>query len=241
MISSTTTSAHPPSSAAGTQKPAKESTEFGGTETDGVARPRAVLLDLGEVLVTPTRLIEDVATRIERDPELVRLAYWTRRLEYDLGLHAVEYWTTCLHALGVPSSQRLIDDLTTIDTDAWTTVRPDAAQLLHRLHTHGVRLGILSNATPEMARASRRAHWANWISDWFFSAEIGLAKPDPAIYRFVTRALDLAPGEVVYVDDSRPSVEAAHNLGWITHLWTSSRDNAAFLEKTVISIEGGSR
>jgi putative hydrolase of the HAD superfamily len=45
------------------------------------------------------------------------------------------------------------------------------------------------------------------------SGEIGLRKPDPAIYRRAASELDVPPAECVFVDDFRANVEGAEAVG----------------------------
>jgi putative hydrolase of the HAD superfamily len=47
----------------------------------------------------------------------------------------------------------------------------------------------------------------------FLSHEIGLHKPDPAIYTYVLDDLGIKPAETVFIDDSLPNIEAAISLG----------------------------
>ena len=53
-----------------------------------------------------------------------------------------------------------------------------------------------------------------WFADQFVSHELGLAKPQPEIYRHVTVALGVTPREVVFFDDSQPNVVGAARVGW---------------------------
>jgi HAD superfamily hydrolase (TIGR01509 family) len=46
-----------------------------------------------------------------------------------------------------------------------------------------------------------------------FSAEEGLKKPDPELYRRALARLNVQPGEAVFVDDFSENVEAARALG----------------------------
>jgi putative hydrolase of the HAD superfamily len=188
-----------------------------------------VIFDLGEVLVTPTHLFRDLAARVEVNVDKFEAAYWTRRLEYDLGLDAVDYWTDILEELAIPVAPSLIEALVRIDTRGWTAVRPDAVELLELLHSARVRLGILSNATSEMATAARRAPWAPCITDWFFSVEVGLAKPNPALYDYVAETVGLPGPSIVYLEDNPRSVITARAAGWNAHLWTSAAGATAFL------------
>lgn len=46
-----------------------------------------------------------------------------------------------------------------------------------------------------------------------FSCEVGLAKPDPAIYNLVLRLCSTEPDEAIFVDDFIENIEAANSLG----------------------------
>ena len=45
-------------------------------------------------------------------------------------------------------------------------------------------------------------------------------KPDPAIFRLVCERFGLAPGEMLFVDDSAANIEAAQALGFDVHHFT---------------------
>jgi putative hydrolase of the HAD superfamily len=87
------------------------------------------------------------------------------------------------------------------DVRAWALF-PDVAPALAALRPTGLTLGILSN-------------WEDWLGDLLaaldvraafdyvlVSGELGLEKPDPAIFRRALELAGAAPGELVYVGDS---------------------------------------
>jgi epoxide hydrolase-like predicted phosphatase len=58
------------------------------------------------------------------------------------------------------------------------------------------------------------------------SNEVGIAKPDPAIYLLVLELIDLPPEQAIFIDDLSANVEAAQALGMagINHAdWTDTR------------------
>jgi putative hydrolase of the HAD superfamily len=63
------------------------------------------------------------------------------------------------------------------------------------------------------------------------SAEIGLRKPDPAIFRVAAERLGRAPEECVVVDDLRPNVLAAEELGMTGLLHRGAEQTIAELER----------
>jgi putative hydrolase of the HAD superfamily len=189
--------------------------------TDAASRNRVVVFDLGGVLVDPLTLNDDLAAVLNADAETFRAAYWVRRLEYDLGLPVEDYWDDVFARLEVSPTPEERSTLIRVDSEGWTTLRPEAHDILERLHREDVRIAIMSNATKEMGEAARASSWARWVSDWFFSAELGLAKPNEELYKHVSASLHVAPRDLHYLEDVQRGVDVAQDLGWTAHLWTS--------------------
>lgn len=186
------------------------------------AAVRAVVFDLGEVLASPGTLLADLAAHARLDEERLSAAYWAHREEHDRGGDADTYWRSVLAAAGGADDTALRTALGETDARVWSTIRPDARETLAGLHGAGVRVAILSNAPHAMAQASRSSDWAGWVDDWFFSAELGAAKPDADVYTTVTQHLGVRPDEILFFDDRQVNVDAALRAGWQAHLWTSA-------------------
>lgn len=80
------------------------------------------------------------------------------------------------------------------------------------------KVGLLSNAFPE-ARVSlgqRFPHFYEMFDVSIFSAEVGMVKPDPRIYRMILEQLDVRAEEAVFVDDFIENVEGARAVGMQT-------------------------
>ena len=56
------------------------------------------------------------------------------------------------------------------------------------------------------------------------SYQVGLIKPDPAIYRLLLDKYDIDPKEAVFIDDNKDNIEAAKQFGLSTILFTSRED-----------------
>jgi FMN phosphatase YigB (HAD superfamily) len=74
-------------------------------------------------------------------------------------------------------------------------------------------------------RFVRHWTWLQRIPHRFFSAEIGLVKPDEAFYRHVLNRTGWNPHEVLFVDDLPANVDAAAQLGFQTLLFTGSEED----------------
>lgn len=86
--------------------------------------------------------------------------------------------------------------------------------LVSRLRQNGIYTAVLSNADDSEAR---------WICGWghskvdvvIVSGDVGLRKPEPAMYRLVAERLALQPDECVFVDDSWLNVCGAVGIGMV--------------------------
>ncbi len=78
------------------------------------------------------------------------------------------------------------------------------------------RVAMLTNAFPGHAESLRRRHGFDPRAEfdvYVNSAEVGLAKPDPAIYRLTLDRLGVGPAEAVFIDDHARNTDAARLLG----------------------------
>jgi len=72
---------------------------------------------------------------------------------------------------------------------------------LTRLRESGLRLGLISNADTMEVASWAECPLAGLFDFEVFSCEVGLVKPEPAIYRTCLDGLALSPGECLYVGD----------------------------------------
>ena len=90
---------------------------------------------------------------------------------------------------------------------------PDMVDLVQRLRGR-YQTGLLSNATlRDPQRLLERYGLEGLFDVVVVSAAVGLAKPDPAIYRLALEHLGTAPERTVFVDDFERNVVAASDLG----------------------------
>ena len=75
----------------------------------------------------------------------------------------------------------------------------------------------LSNAWSDArVEVNRKFHLDELVDAQFFSAEEGVAKPNPQFYRIALEYLNVQPDEAVFLDDVRQNVDAARQLGMHT-------------------------
>jgi epoxide hydrolase-like predicted phosphatase len=178
----------------------------------------AVAFDIGDVLerVGPASLFL----------EKWRLRLGMPRAHYDMalagvdpdglirigGLTEAQYLARYAAALGLSDAQA-----GEFRSDYWdwycgeldTKMADYAASLRPRYRT-----AILSNSADGARREEQARYGFEQLVDVvIYSDEVGLAKPDRAVYQLLCDRLSVAPGELVFLDDMPENVEAARALG----------------------------
>ncbi len=105
-----------------------------------------------------------------------------------------------------------------------TVVVPDprVVAAVTRLRASGLRLAVVTNGSSANQRAKLARSGVEGLLDAVVvSGEVGVSKPDPQIFARALEALEVAPGEAVFVgDDPRRDVVGAARVGMST-VWVS--------------------
>jgi putative hydrolase of the HAD superfamily len=75
---------------------------------------------------------------------------------------------------------------------------------------------LLSNASPRLSDLLEELEVVDLFDVIIISGQVGVQKPDPAIYHVTLERLGLAPQETIFVDDFARNIEAAQALGMET-------------------------
>ncbi len=102
-----------------------------------------------------------------------------------------------------------------LQEDFWQgdRVDTDLVGFIRSLRGHR-RTALLSNAWHGL-RGMMEGEWAmaDAFDEMFISAELGLAKPDPRIYRLALDRLQVDPEQAIFVDDFVENVQTASQMG----------------------------
>ena len=91
---------------------------------------------------------------------------------------------------------------------------PGALALVERLHRRGVPLAVASSSPrPFIERVLRCLDVLDRFSVVMSGDEVARGKPEPDVFLAVARALGMAPGECVVIEDSRNGMIAARRAG----------------------------
>jgi putative hydrolase of the HAD superfamily len=100
-------------------------------------------------------------------------------------------------------------------------VNQQVLSLIDGLRKKGYKVGLLSNATGEVAARIKGLGVAAHFDVFLFSIEIGLQKPDLAAFKHLAKSLGAELSELVFVDDATVSLEIAEAGGFTPILFKS--------------------
>jgi HAD superfamily hydrolase (TIGR01509 family) len=176
---------------------------------------KALIFDFGGVLVRMVddrprlMLAEQLQIPLSHLDDLIFFSDSARRAsrgEIKVGQH----WMAVGDALGIPSEEMpgFLEQYWSADDVNWELL--DFIKSLRPRY----KIGLLSNAWDDL-RQTMHERWNMDIlfDDLIISAEVGIVKPDPRIYRLAVERLGVRPEESVFVDDMLINVEAARQQG----------------------------
>lgn len=104
---------------------------------------------------------------------------------------------------------------------------PDMVGLVRRAKASGLRTALLSNSWGDHYL---RDGWADMFDQVVISGEVGMRKPEPAIFEHTLDLLGLPASACVFVDDHPTNITVAAGLGFVGVLHEEYEQTAAELE-----------
>jgi putative hydrolase of the HAD superfamily len=197
---------------------------------------RAIVFDYGLVLTGPqdpsakAEILRLTGLTLERFEPL----YWANRNAYDEGaLTGIAFWQEFLRAARLPENQDLVEELNRLDTWMWGTENRAMTGWQLQLKERGFLTGILSNMGDSVCEYIEREHaWIQRFDVLVWSYQLRLAKPDPAIFRYILEKLGTTPAETLFIDDRIENIAAARALGMQAIEFTTAKRLRAELIST---------
>lgn len=105
---------------------------------------------------------------------------------------------------------------------------PGIIDVITVLKDRRYKIGFLSNDVSEWSEYLRKKFDLDTLLDYcVISGDVGLRKPDEAIYEYTIRECDVDPRESVFIDDRIKNLIPAEKLGFKTVLFDRNRRNKA--------------
>jgi len=178
---------------------------------------QAVIFDYGEVLSGPPdpQAHRNLLAIAGVPEEAFEKAYWAHRLDYDADiLDGQTYWQTVARDTGASFTVKQIEQLMEQDAIMWMNLNPAMIAWIPRIKAAGFRLGILSNMGFGVLDYMRpRFPWLAQFDYLTFSCDLGIVKPDPAIYLHTVKKLGVAPDQALFIDNLETNITGAEAVG----------------------------
>jgi len=201
----------------------------------------AVLFDWNNTLVRlewdDDRVLQGHRAALGRDDPM----FTERWRAVMFGDHGYRPYAELLAELGVDDPDAFID----AEHEVWRSayaVLASAAALLDSLHGRGLKTGLVANSWPDPGRVLRGDLEAFGLGARLdvavFSDDVGVRKPDPAIFLHACDALGISPAGALHVgDDLEKDVQGAAKVGMRTAqaLWFRADDTPAGVEPDVMA------
>jgi epoxide hydrolase-like predicted phosphatase len=176
----------------------------------------AVIFDLGGVLVRTEfpEVRHELARKLGLEPRALERTVWGGE-DWELAqvgtITYEEYWQRVAAALGLSTPKELSEFRRQYFSG--DRVDRELVHLIERLRKQ-YKIGLLSNA-PDKLEIWLENDWGirGLFDAIVYSAQVGVAKPDPAMFHLILDRLGLSPSEALFIDDFPRNVEAALALG----------------------------
>ncbi len=184
-----------------------------------------LVFDIGGVFLHPDadamgRLAAKTQCSVEVFEDILFGDSWE---EYKRGyLSESGYWQACAAALPPGLSGPALQT----GFEAAVVPAVDLARLVSHMKTRYA-IHALSNAGAELERRLTQFGLYHLFDEVINSHRVHMAKPEPAIFQYTAALIGARPEEILFVDDKPRNTEAAAQLGFRTHVYTTL---AAFAE-----------
>ena len=145
--------------------------------------------------------------------------------EFTLRDLRVELWGKALASHGLPGRPLALEaaDLYGEESRGHCHPFPDARNVLDALHRKVI-LGVITNGPGDTQRAKLAVGGLLDSLDIVFSSgDLGVGKPDPAIFREAMEQAGVTPGQVLHVGDSLAADIAGAQAAGIAGVWINRR------------------
>jgi putative hydrolase of the HAD superfamily len=184
----------------------------------------------------------DVARELDRTHGLPRSAVFETLYatptwrDIERGVGDADAWREAAHRTLEEKAGRPLPRL----HDQWRAaqgfIRPNLA-LARALRTR-YKVSVLSNADVSLrARLGQEPDVMELFDDIVVSAEVGMAKPEPEVFRLAARRLGCPPAECVFVDDWDVNVAAARDVGMAAVLYRADKGDDLRAQLRALGVE----
>ncbi|MBW9093073.1 HAD-IA family hydrolase [Microbacterium jejuense] len=206
---------------------------------------KIIAFDYGEVIsIEPSTADRAEILRVagaQDEPERFWNIYWLHRFALDQGtIGPKEYWRRIEHDLGAQWDTAQHHELWLRDFRSWLAIEEGTLAVLIDLQRGGTRMALLSNAGLDFTSYYRHGMLGDFFEEVVVSGELGLLKPEPAIYHELIERVGVPPADIVFIDNRAENIAGAAALGIAGHVYEGPGELRAFLTGLAESVKASS-
>jgi putative hydrolase of the HAD superfamily len=84
------------------------------------------------------------------------------------------------------------------------------------------KIALISNYPPHLREKLNAQNLTELFDEIIISSEVGYQKPDPKIFMTLCEKLSIQPSELIFIDDSKKSLEGAEGIGYTPILYRNN-------------------
>ncbi len=150
-------------------------------------------------------------------PDIDEQAIYTIHHEYDAGKLTKDEFVYRLHDL-TGHEPEFIEEAASVEGMKNVAL----LRYIKSLRVRGHKIGLLSNIASDWVTKDFLTTDEQKLFDaMVFSFEVGMTKPDPAIFQLTCQRLGVTPAETVFIDDMQTNVTGARDIGSKAICYTS--------------------
>lgn len=186
---------------------------------------KAVIFDMYETLITlyaaPLYFSAEMAADAGISVEDFRRAWYPSEMDRTLGRLDLEAaLRPLLEQFGCcrqPLIDLMVEKRKAAKRASFDHIHPQVVAMLQALKNKGLLIGLITNCFLEEAEYIRQSQLFPFFDAAQLSCEVGLCKPDTAIYHRCTQQLGVVPETCLYIGDGGShELETAQSLGMLT-------------------------
>lgn len=149
-------------------------------------------------------------------PEAWRNEYFAMNSLLNTGVitDKISFWRKFLEKF---NQINMLDEVLALDIELsakYIAVNSAMISLISRLRAKGYKVGLLSNASAEVATKIKNLNISQHFDSFLFSIDIGVQKPDCLAFTKLATSLGVELSELVFIDDATKSLANATECGF---------------------------
>ncbi len=103
----------------------------------------------------------------------------------------------------------------------------DKYQLYLLSNTNTIHMDKINN---EVSALYPSKNLADFFNQAFYSFNLGLRKPGPEIYNYVTQNIGISPDKILFIDDNTDNISSGQKAGWQAYRMEKNSNLTSFLK-----------